>query len=88
MRKKILFSAAAVAVMGVASFAALTSNNHSRELSDLELANIEALTDDESGPDSGICWDSIKEEQGSKIFYCATCSWIDNSTKSFWASKK
>ena len=48
MRKKILFSAAAVAVMGVASFAVLTSNNHSRELSDLELANIEALTDDET----------------------------------------
>ena len=49
MRKKILFSTAAVAVMAVASIAALTSNNYSRELSDLELANIEALTDDEAG---------------------------------------
>ncbi|MDE6240556.1 MAG: NVEALA domain-containing protein [Muribaculaceae bacterium] len=49
MRKKILFSTAAVAVMSVASFAAITSSNQSRELSDLELANIEALTNEEGG---------------------------------------
>ena len=70
MRKKILFSTAAVAVMSVASFAAITSSNQSRELSDLELANIEALTNEEGG--SFNCkWSYVgKNELGLQRYVC------------------
>lgn len=46
--KKLMFSIAAVAIMGAASYAALKANNSDREFTALELANIEALTEDET----------------------------------------
>lgn len=55
MKKKLILSAAIVAVMGAASLTALTSNSQTRELSDLELANIEALTDDETENPAATC---------------------------------
>lgn len=81
MRKKILFSTAAVAVMGVASFAAITSNNQPRELSDLELANVEALTEEEiidtAEPGSvQTCYGTVTEKEGSYIRYCGTCRFV------------
>ena len=42
--KKLMFSIAAMAIMGAASYVALRSNNSDREFTALELANIETLT--------------------------------------------
>ena len=42
--KKIMFSIAAMAIMGAASYVTLRSNDSDREFTALELANIEALT--------------------------------------------
>lgn len=81
MRKKIFISTAAVAVMSVASIAAITSNSQTRELSELELANVEALTRgeviDNSQPGSTqTCYSSIEEKEGSFVRYCGTCTVI------------
>ena len=69
MKKKLILSAATVAVMSVASIAALNSNSQARELSEIEIANIEALTEDENSgakcpngcSDIGWGWDKILE---------------------------
>ena len=45
--KKLMFSIAAMAIMGAASYMALRSNTD-RKFTALELANIEALTEDET----------------------------------------
>lgn len=46
--KKLMFSLAAMAIMGAASYVTLRSNDSDREFTALELANIEALTHDET----------------------------------------
>lgn len=35
-----------------------------------------------------LCWDTITTQQGSMVFYCATCSWIPDSTDSFWSHQR
>ena len=44
MKKKLFLSVATFAAVGAACFAAFNTNTQPREFSDLELANIEALT--------------------------------------------
>lgn len=85
MRKKILLSATALTVMGAAGFAALTSNNQTRELSDLELANIEALTNNESKSTITANCDPVSIVVTTKcVVYCPSCytAWTpENSPK-------
>ncbi len=47
MKKKLFLSVATFAAVGAACFAAFNTNTQPREFSDLELANIEALTQGE-----------------------------------------
>lgn len=49
MKKSILIAASLISILGV-SLAANNFNSNNREFSELELANIEALTDDEGTP--------------------------------------
>ncbi len=50
MKKKLFLSVATFAAVGAACFAAFNTNTQPREFSDLELANIEALTQGEGTP--------------------------------------
>lgn len=69
-----------VVVAAVAAFNINISMNDGHDLSTITLANIEALASGESG--TGICYNSIQTLAGSKILYCGTCTYIDNSTNS------
>lgn len=62
--KKLMFSIAAMAILGAASYMALSSNNSDREFTALELANIEALTHGEGS----------SYEYPSGFAYTTTCN--------------
>ena len=79
-------------ILGVIAFAAIAvaagwnyqQNKQNVELSDLALANIEALASgEESG--KGKCYNSITTQPGSKILYCSTCTYIADSTNSWFS---
>ncbi|MDE7459245.1 MAG: NVEALA domain-containing protein [Muribaculaceae bacterium] len=79
MKKKLFFSAALIAVIGAVCFTSIRSNSQNRELSDLELENIEALTSGEVG--SGVYLFCDKTTISFKCnVKCAIC-------KAVWGTK-
>lgn len=50
-----------------------------------EIANIEALTENESNEDKKTCYSSITSQDGCQVRYCPTCEYLDNSTKTWYA---
>ena len=67
---------AALATAGIA----VADSNHSG-LSDVQLANIEALSNGESQPGDRIkCYSSLKYEYRSSVVECSTCKSKENST--------
>lgn len=57
------------------------------QMSELVLANVEALAGSEGDSGTGTCYHTITSQKGSKILYCGTCRYIDESTNS-WNSGK
>lgn len=55
-----------------------------RQPSDLELANIEALSGEETGSGKK-CYKSITEKESSKILFCGSCDFIDNATDTWYS---
>ncbi|MDH6313631.1 hypothetical protein M2137_002421 [Parabacteroides sp. PFB2-10] len=86
MNKK-FFSLILVAVIALTAGWNIYQSKNKLMLSELGLLNVEALANTESGNELE-CWDSIKTESLSKVFFCGECRYIDNSAKSFWAKKK
>lgn len=86
--KKLMFSFAAMAIIGAASYAAIKANNSDREFTALELANIEALTTPEGGSSSSWdCW-STGKEGGIGFWLCGNpCVFLKNATKDGKSSK-
>lgn len=85
--KRIFLAVATVAVVAAAGWNYWQSKKTPR-LSELALANIEALArgEEDSGEHgTGKCYRTITDKEGSKILYCATCTYIKNSTDS-WVS--
>lgn len=78
MKKKILgvVTVAAIVVMAGWNF---NQSKNEVVLSDLALANVEALANGETG-EGKDCYNTITKQKSSKVFYCATCSWVDEST--------
>lgn len=68
---KLTFAAALAIIAGVTATRAQDKENM---LSDVNLANVEALIEGEHG--SGTCYRSITEQSGSYILYCGTCTYI------------
>ena len=84
--KKIILSIAVIATAAIAGWN-YQQNQTNTELSDLALANIEALASGEGERGTGTCYHTITSQAGSKILYCATCTYIEESTNS-WISGK
>ena len=90
MKKKII---GAIAILTVAIAVAINLNyNSDNDLSPVTLANLEALAGGPVGTlgeflegEGKSCWDAIKVHEATQVFYCGTCSWIENSTDSFWS---
>ncbi len=71
---------AALAAAGIA----VADSNHSG-LSDVQLANIEALSNGENYEAKKYkCYTSFKYETGSLVVNCLNCSFLQNYTDSFW----
>lgn len=69
MKKSFLLSIAAAAILSGTAYGFLSSNNQVQEFSDLELANIEALTEDESG-DFTCRWEPGEDRFGCACHFC------------------
>ena len=85
--KKFLLSAVcivAIAASGLAGYA----HYQKSQIDPAILENIEALSFLEGGGGEYVCENTIKEEKDCKVFYCAICDWVDNSTDAFWSSTK
>lgn len=72
--RNITKTALALVVSLTAGYGVYTSQQKS-ELSELALANVEALANGES-TGKRKCYNSITTMEGSQIFYCQTCSWV------------
>ena len=57
----------------------LMKENREENISDITLANIEALAQSEGFIDDGTCYHSISTAAGSQVRYCGTCTFIPNS---------
>ena len=75
MKKNIML---VMATIIVATFF-LMKENREENISDITLANIEALAQSEGFIDDGTCYHSISTAAGSQVRYCGTCTFIPNS---------
>ena len=76
MKRKILIGSAVIAIAGVTTVN-FGLNSKTSGISDLSLANIEALADDESYTQIRICYYGIEGMQGAPMedrTYCPECS--------------
>lgn len=69
-----------ISVLAVAVVVAVNVNfaSKSNGLSNLTLANVEALADNEASTQKD-CWSTITTKKASQVFYCGTCDWIDGT---------
>ncbi|MDD4158720.1 MULTISPECIES: NVEALA domain-containing protein [Proteiniphilum] len=74
-KKTILSSIFAIALVAVAGMGITKSVNNDANLSDLALANVEALADSESGGGGYYdCKQGTESSHGTREFWCGTCS--------------
>ena len=79
MKTNFMKVAFVAAIAFVSSITVFNSLKPEIELSDIALANVEALADGESFVDDGTCYNTISAAAGSKVRYCGTCTFIENS---------
>lgn len=72
------------AAIAVAAGFNYQQNKQEAEFSDLAIANIEALASGENG-EAEVCYHTITSQPGSKVLFCGSCTYIDNSTYT-WTS--
>lgn len=73
MKKKIFFASVAL-IVAVSTAIGMQSIDCDKP-SSLKLANIEALTKDESSKKEK-CYNSITTKEGSQVLYCGTCTYL------------
>lgn len=55
----------------------------------LQLANIDALASSDEAPGTEVpCYNTITKHTGSKVRYCGTCDWVDESTDAWYSFQK
>ena len=86
MKKVLLSSIFAVALIGTVGYGVNKSMKSDANLSDLALANVEALANGENG-NGKVCYDTITIKEGVQTRFCGTCEYEENSKPSFWAGK-
>lgn len=77
--KRLLFSAAALLTITASAYTYTQYDNESN-LSDLALANIEALASGESGNGQMQCWNGTYDSNGPLRLKCSSCSYIFMTT--------
>ena len=74
MKKKIISSVFALALLATAGWGVNKSMNSDANLSDLALANVEALAGDESGGSNyNICYSESRVKVGYTYYDCGDC---------------
>jgi uncharacterized Rmd1/YagE family protein len=84
MKKKIL-GGIAVFVIAVVAAWNVNLNSQKSDLSDISLANVEALAS-ETGNNSNVCYNTITTSDTHQIRYCGTCTFIPGDNT--WTSGK
>ena len=85
---RISLALAAMAMAGVGAmktYGAYTAANMSD--SDLLLAeNVEALSNvEEENKQVVTCYNTVTTKDGSDVYYCSGCTWLENSTYTFYS---
>ena len=76
MRKKVFSGVFALALLATAGWGMNKSMSNEAGLSDLALANVQALAEGESGGGKyRNCSQGEESSYGTNEFYCGTCSW-------------
>ena len=79
---KAAFVAAIAMVSGINVF----NTQKSEVLSDIALANVEALADyEDSGTEQIKCYSSLVYEKGASVVDCSTCQSVEDKTDKFWS---
>jgi hypothetical protein len=86
-KKKIFLAVAIAAIVMVSGLNISRSMNDSTPVSDMELANIEALAQDEGGGGT-VCHDTITTAVAQQVLYCGTCTYIAGKPSTYSSSKK
>jgi hypothetical protein len=84
MIKKVLGGIGLLAIAAVAAWN-VNLSSQSNDLSELSLANVEALASGESGGER-VCYNTITTQAGVQTLYCGTCTYISGSPS--WISGK
>lgn len=79
MKKNIIRTICIAAVAIVAGYNVYQSHVEIEEMSELMLANIEALAQNEGFVDDGTCYHQISTASGSQVRFCGTCTFLPNS---------
>jgi hypothetical protein len=84
------FSIVFVAAIAVAAAWNVTQSKTEVELSDLALANVEALASEEDDNDGTgkTCYNSITTGDSELILYCGTCTYLPGRRPTFYGTSK
>ena len=85
MNKKVM-KAAFVAAFAMVSGINVFNTQKSEVLSEIALANVEALADyEDSGTEQIKCYSSLVYEKGASVVDCSTCQSVEDKTDKFWS---
>ncbi|HCN54019.1 MAG TPA: hypothetical protein DIS88_09585 [Prevotella sp.] len=77
MKKKVLLSMMTLAAVTVGAFTGYKTLEKKASTSDLLLTeNIEALSSEENGSKTYVCYNSITSKDGNMVRYCPTCTYV------------
>jgi hypothetical protein len=86
-----LFIGLAVATVAIAAATVFTVNHFSpkSQLSDLNRANLEAITQQEQGGGMATtCENRIVGQEGVRTIFCGTCNFVENSAAAWDSNTK
>lgn len=74
MKKSIFYLMAVAGVFVFAGAAQASLSDATPELTTIQLANLDALSDPPANPIEHTCYPSVKTKPGVTVFYCGTCT--------------
>lgn len=80
MKKILLFGMFILLLLGI-SYSVYTAQKTKSQLSEIMLANIEALSRNESGGNTVDCYSSSESKRGASYYDCGTCTRQFNSKR-------
>lgn len=87
--KKTVFSIFGATAIGAVALISANIGLRGESLSDITLANIEALASNEGGGDGSTdCYDTITTATAQSVVYCGTCTSIPGKPSTYASLKK